>query len=106
MADELDQIFNNNDDFFKPYDDGAGFRLVSRGQGVFREKYRPQRFNELVPTCPIEQLRNQIDNPNASQVFLFEGNSGTGKTTSARILARASVCLAENTYRQHKLSSI
>lgn len=72
------------------------FRLVPRGQGPFREKYRPQRINEIVPTCSIELLRNQISNPNGSQIFLLEGNSGVGKTSCARILARANICEATN----------
>jgi DNA polymerase-3 subunit gamma/tau len=74
-----------------------GFTLVARGSdSPFRNKYRPQKLTELVPTCSVELLQNQIDNPSASQVYLFEGATGTGKTTCARILAKASVCIAEN----------
>jgi len=36
-----------------------------------------------------------LENPNSSQVWLFEGISGGGKTSLARIIARASVCEAE-----------
>jgi DNA polymerase III subunit gamma/tau len=74
-----------------------GFSLVSRGRGPLRERYRPQKLEEIAPTCSVKQLRNFIDNPNASKVFLFEGITGTGKTTCARIIAKASVCLADNT---------
>ena len=104
MADELDSLFedSNSGNVFKPND--YAFKLVARGAGPFREKYRPQKFEELVPTCSIEQLRNQIGNPNSSNIFLFDGRSGTGKTTSARILARALVCLDNNDYNRPCLS--
>lgn len=72
------------------------FKLKGRGIGPFREKYRPQIISEIVPTCSIELLKNQIDNPGASKVFLFEGKTGTGKTTCAKILAKASICLEQN----------
>jgi DNA polymerase-3 subunit gamma/tau len=106
---ELDSLFGDTipKAVFKPGD--HNFNLISRdtrgeGKGAFREKYRPQKLEEVVPTCSIEQLRNQIDNPNASQVFLFEGKSGTGKTTCARIMAKACVCLADNSYDKPCLS--
>lgn len=70
----------------------AEFKLVKRGEGPFREKYRPQRINEIVPTCSKDQLLSIIRNPNGSQVYLLEGRTGTGKTTCARILAKAYIC--------------
>ena len=100
---ELDSLFGDTipKATFKPGE--HNFQLIPRDQrggdkGTFREKYRPQKLDEVVPTCSIDQLRNQIDNPNASRVFLFEGKSGTGKTTCARIMAKACICLADNTY--------
>lgn len=69
------------------------FKLVKRGEGPFREKYRPQRINEIVPTVSKDQLLSIIRHPQASQVYLLEGKTGTGKTTCARILAKAYVCL-------------
>jgi DNA polymerase-3 subunit gamma/tau len=74
----------------------APFTLVARGSGDLKKKYRPQTLRELAPTCSIEQLQRLIDNPESSQVFLFEGKTGTGKTTCARIIARANVCLSES----------
>lgn len=106
---ELDSLFGDSipKATFKPGE--HIFKLVPRDKrggekGTYREKYRPQKLEEVVPTCSIEQLRNQIDNPDASQVFLFEGKSGTGKTTSARIMAKACVCLADNPYDKPCLS--
>jgi len=78
----------------------SGFKLVARGTGPFREKYRPQRIQELVPTCAKEQLYDIIRNPEKSQVYLLEGRTGTGKTTCARILAKAYVCMAQDTHNK------
>ena len=71
------------------------FLLVSRGTGDLKTRYRPQKLSELAPTCSIEQLKKLIGNQNSSQVFLFEGNTGSGKTTCARMIAKANVCLSE-----------
>jgi len=70
----------------------SDFRLVPRGNGAFREKYRPQKINEIVPTCSLDQINNIVRRPDASQIYLLEGKTGTGKTTCARILAKAYVC--------------
>jgi len=97
---DLDKLFSNSEDTPEKVSDDAkeaDFSLVSRGRGPLRARYRPYKLEELVPTCSIQQLKNLIDNPNSSQIFLLEGNTGTGKTTCARIIAKASVCLAENT---------
>lgn len=72
-----------------------GFKLVSRGEGDLKTRYRPQTLAEVVPTCSIKRLKAAVNDPNSSRVFLFEGESGTGKTTCARILARTAICEAE-----------
>lgn len=76
----------------KNIDSHLDFKLVPRGVGPFREKYRPQKIEEIVPTCSTKQLRAVISQPKTSQVYLLEGITGTGKTTCARILAKAYVC--------------
>jgi len=101
-SEELDTLFglkNNEENQSLELKDAIDtrFKLIPRGSGPFREKYRPQKINEVAPTCSIELLRNQIDNPNASQIYLFEGESGTGKTSCARILAKAYICESSNT---------
>jgi DNA polymerase III subunit gamma/tau len=72
-----------------------GFRLVSRGEGDLKTRYRPQTMQEAVPTFPVRRVKNIIEDPNAAQVYLFEGITGTGKTTCARIIARAAICECE-----------
>lgn len=75
-----------------PAQQSGEFTLIPRGEGPFREKYRPQKLNEIVPTCSKQQLENIVARKTTSQVFLLEGITGTGKTTSARILAKAFIC--------------
>lgn len=60
---------------------------VSRGNGPLKERYRPRTLSELAPTTNVSRLA-VIGTPNASRVYLFEGNPGCGKTSAARIIAR------------------
>ena len=51
-------------------------------------KYRPTRFEDLSEQTSIKTiLENQINTGNLKRVYLFCGSAGTGKTTSARIIA-------------------
>lgn len=57
-------------------------------------KYRPSRFSEVVGQEHItEVLKNQIRSGRFAHAYLFSGSRGTGKTSTARILARAINCL-------------
>ena len=56
-------------------------------------KYRPQNFDEVVGQEPIVRtLRNAISAGQVRQAYLFAGPRGTGKTSLARILAKALNC--------------
>ena len=61
-------------------------------QALYR-KWRPQTFDEVVGQKHItETLKNQVKSGRLSHAYIFIGTRGTGKTTCARILARAVNC--------------
>ena len=56
-------------------------------------KYRPSTFADVVGQEHIERtLKNAIEQDKVSHAYLFCGPRGTGKTTTARILAKALMC--------------
>ncbi len=56
-------------------------------------KYRPQTFEDVVGQAHIERtLKNAIESDKVSHAYLFCGPRGTGKTTTARLLAKALLC--------------
>ncbi|MGD8397737.1 MAG: DNA polymerase III subunit gamma/tau [Anaerolineae bacterium] len=58
-------------------------------------KYRPQTFDEVVGQAPITRtLQNALRQGRLRHAYLFCGPRGTGKTTMARLLAKAVNCLA------------
>ncbi len=61
-------------------------------QALYR-KYRPQTFDDVVGQEHITStLKRQVQTGRLSHAYLFSGTRGTGKTTCARILARAVNC--------------
>ncbi len=60
-------------------------------------KWRPQRWDEVAgQEHVIQTLRNAIKSERVAHAYLFAGPRGTGKTSTARLLAKAVNCLAES----------
>lgn len=57
-------------------------------------KYRPTTFSSIIGQENVTKiLRNQIKNNKISHAYLFSGTRGTGKTSAAKVFARAINCL-------------
>ncbi len=63
-------------------------------QALYR-KYRPQTFSDVVGQDHITKtLKNELDHGKVVHAYLFTGTRGTGKTSCAKILAKAINCLS------------
>ncbi|MCZ6171923.1 DNA polymerase III subunit gamma/tau [Campylobacter ureolyticus] len=60
---------------------------------VLSLKYRPKNFNELIGQEAVSRsLSNALDSKHLANAYLFSGLRGSGKTSSARILAKSMLC--------------
>lgn len=73
---------------------------------VFYRKYRPQIINDLDSAQVRETLLSVLALPEPPHAFLFTGPKGLGKTSTARIIAKAVNCLNHTTDKQTKKRSI
>ena len=61
---------------------------------VIARKWRPQTFDDLVGQQHVtDTLKNAIKNDRVAHAYIFSGARGVGKTTAARILAKALNCV-------------
>lgn len=66
--------------------ESAPYRVLAR-------KYRPNRFSELIGQEPlVRTLRNAIEQGRLAHAFILSGVRGVGKTTTARLIAKALNC--------------
>jgi DNA polymerase-3 subunit gamma/tau len=60
---------------------------------VIARKYRPQTFSEIVGQQHVTRtIANAINSNRVAHAYIFSGVRGVGKTTTARILAKALNC--------------
>jgi DNA polymerase-3 subunit gamma/tau len=72
----------------------VAFSIPSVSYRVFARKYRPQTFAEVVGQDHITRtLQNAVNANRLAQAYLFVGPRGIGKTSTARILAKALNCV-------------
>ncbi len=73
---------------------GRKGKLVKGMYQVLYRKWRPKTFSEVVGQPQVTvTLQNELEAGRIAHAYLFTGSRGTGKTTCARILAKAVNCL-------------
>ena len=70
---------------------------ASGGYQVLARKYRPATFADLIgQDAMVRTLKNAFDAGRIAQAFIMTGIRGTGKTTTARIIAKGMNCIGED----------
>jgi DNA polymerase III subunit gamma/tau len=78
--------------YFRPRRNAFRIHFVS--YEVFARKYRPQTFDDLVGQAHVSRtLKNAVAQNRLAHAYLFVGPRGIGKTSTARILAKALNCV-------------
>lgn len=68
--------------------------MVKMSYKVLYRKYRPDSFSKIVGQKTIvDNLKKSVEDNSFSHAYIFTGPRGTGKTTTARVLAKSLVCL-------------
>ena len=68
--------------------------MTDGGYQVLARKYRPETFADLVgQDAMVRTLKNAFDADRIAQAFIMTGIRGTGKTTTARIIAKGMNCV-------------
>jgi DNA polymerase-3 subunit gamma/tau len=81
-------------DFFLTEDCEVTTENFPMSYQVIARKWRPQTFDDLVGQQHVtETLKNAIKNDRVAHAYIFSGARGVGKTTAARILAKALNCV-------------
>jgi len=71
--------------------------MASSNYTVLARKYRPKTFRDVFgQTALVQTLENSIKKNRLAHAFIFTGVRGVGKTTTARIMARALNCLGKD----------
>lgn len=84
-------MYNGYDEILAHYHSGGSFSVLS--VSLYR-KYRPQDFASVVGQKPaVSILTNALTKGSAGHAYLFSGSRGCGKTSIARIFAKALNCL-------------
>ncbi len=89
-----------DDTLSPPQDDGPGLGLtggsadLAPAYQVLARKYRPQTFDDLIgQDAMVRTLSNAFEGGRIAHAFMLTGVRGVGKTTTARIVARALNCI-------------
>src|SRR5690348_2376551 len=71
----------------------VGNELAPEGYTVLARRYRPQTFTDIIGQEPVARaLANALKSNRVAHAYLFTGARGVGKTSTARILAKALNC--------------
>jgi DNA polymerase-3 subunit gamma/tau len=70
---------------------------MSEKYQILARKYRPQQFNEVISqNAVVTTIKNAISQNKVASAYIFSGSRGTGKTTLARLFAKALNCTNPN----------